>query len=186
MDENSGLLHWIFRSSRSEVFCKRGVFNNYANFTGKDLCGSVLFNKAAGRRPATLFKKRLRYGCFPVNFARFRTPPVLCWLCSKSTVRTSEWLHLIMLWYFYCGVISGDTLTKYFVLLNISKQLLNKFQVTIYMSFWWAMSSFKMTSSTLIKYSYIELWTGISLAEIFRQKNCKGLLTTTVRSYEVL
>ena len=42
MDENSGLLHWIFGDSRSEVFCKRGVFNNYANSSGKDLCGSVL------------------------------------------------------------------------------------------------------------------------------------------------
>ena len=30
-----------------------------------------LFNKVAGLRPATLFKKRLWHRCFPVNFAKF-------------------------------------------------------------------------------------------------------------------
>ena len=41
-----------FRSSHPVLFCK---------FTGKRLCQS----------PATLLKKRLRYRCFPVNFAIF-------------------------------------------------------------------------------------------------------------------
>ena len=30
-----------------------------------------LFNKVAGLRLATFFKKRLRHRCFPVNFAKF-------------------------------------------------------------------------------------------------------------------
>ena len=60
------LLH---RSSRPEVFCKKGVPRNFAIFTGKDLCQSVFF------RPATLLKKRLWHTCFPVNSAKFlRTP----------------------------------------------------------------------------------------------------------------
>ena len=33
---------------------------------------SVLFNKVAGLRPVTLFKKRLWHRCFPVNFAKFK------------------------------------------------------------------------------------------------------------------
>ena len=31
-----------------EVFCKKGVLRNLANFTGKHLCQSLFFNKVAG------------------------------------------------------------------------------------------------------------------------------------------
>ena len=55
----------VFRSSRPEVFWKKGVLRNFAKFTGKHLCQSLFFNKVAGLRP----------GCFPVNFTKFlRTP----------------------------------------------------------------------------------------------------------------
>ena len=60
-----------FRSSRPEVFCKKGVQRNFAKFTGKHLCQSFFFNKVVDLRPATLFKKRLWHRCFPVNFAKF-------------------------------------------------------------------------------------------------------------------
>ena len=40
-----------------------------AEFTGKHLCWS-LFNKVAGRQTCNFFKKRLQYGCFPVNISR--------------------------------------------------------------------------------------------------------------------
>ena len=36
------------RSSRSEVFCKKGVLRNFAKFVGKHLCQSLFFNKVAG------------------------------------------------------------------------------------------------------------------------------------------
>ena len=42
-----------FRSSRLEVFCRKGVLRNFAKFTGKHLCQSLFFNKVAGLRPAT-------------------------------------------------------------------------------------------------------------------------------------
>ena len=42
-----------------EVFCKKKVLRNFAKFTGKPLCQSLIFNKVAGVRPATLLKKRL-------------------------------------------------------------------------------------------------------------------------------
>ena len=55
----------VFRSSRPEVFWKKGVLRNFVKFTGKHLCQSLFFDKVAG----------LRHGCFPVNFAKFlRTP----------------------------------------------------------------------------------------------------------------
>ena len=59
------------RSSRPEVFCRKGVFENFANFKGKHLCQSLFFNKVATLRPATLLKKRPMHRCFPVNFDKF-------------------------------------------------------------------------------------------------------------------
>ena len=38
------------RSSRKEVFCKKGVLGNFAKFTGKHLCQSIFFNKVADLR----------------------------------------------------------------------------------------------------------------------------------------
>ena len=37
----------ICRSSRPEVFCKKGVLKNFGKFTGKHLCQSLCFNKVA-------------------------------------------------------------------------------------------------------------------------------------------
>ena len=38
------------RSSRPEVFCKKGVLRNFVKFTGKHMCQSLFFNKVAGAR----------------------------------------------------------------------------------------------------------------------------------------
>ena len=60
---NQTMITVHLRSSRPEVFCKKGVLSNFAKFTGKHLCQSLYFNKVASLR------------CFPVNFAKFlRTP----------------------------------------------------------------------------------------------------------------
>ena len=40
-----------------EVFCKKGVLKNFANFTGKYLCWSLFFNKAAVLQPASFLKE---------------------------------------------------------------------------------------------------------------------------------
>ena len=67
------------RSSRQEVFCKKGVVRNFAKFTGKHLCQS--FNKVAGW-PATVLKKRLTqvFSCefckLSKNTFSYRTCPV--------------------------------------------------------------------------------------------------------------
>ena len=73
------------RSSRLEVFCRKGVLRNFAKFTGKHLRQSLSLNKVAGLRPGTLLKKRLRRRCFPVDFPKFlRTPPVAASETSKQ------------------------------------------------------------------------------------------------------
>ena len=63
------------RSSLPEVFCTKGVLRNFAKFTGKHLCQSLIFNKVTGLRPATLLKKRFWHSRFPMNFAKFQTTP---------------------------------------------------------------------------------------------------------------
>ena len=65
------------RSSRLDVSCRKGVFRNFAKFTGKHLRQSLSFNKVAGLRPATLLKKRLRHRYFPVDFPKFLRIPSL-------------------------------------------------------------------------------------------------------------
>ena len=70
------------RSSRPEVFCKKGVLRNFAKFTGKHLCQSLFINKVVGLRPATLIKKDSGTGVFLLilgNFQKhrfYRTPPL--------------------------------------------------------------------------------------------------------------
>ena len=65
----------LFKSSRPEVFCEKGVLIDVKKFTGKHLCRSLFFNKLRGLRPAILLKKRFSHGCFPMNFATsLRTP----------------------------------------------------------------------------------------------------------------
>ena len=51
-------------------FVRKGVFRNFAKFTGKHLCQSLLFNKIAGLRPATLFKMRLQHRYFSADIAK--------------------------------------------------------------------------------------------------------------------
>ena len=65
------------RSRHRRCSVRKGVFRNFAKFTGKHLCQSLFLNKVAGLRPATLLKKRPWHRCFPVNFARFLRTPFL-------------------------------------------------------------------------------------------------------------
>ena len=78
----------MIRSSRLEVFFKKGVPTNFAKLTGKHMCQSLFFNDVAGFRPTTLLKKRLWQRYFPVSFAKFvRTH------YRTSPVATSRWFR---------------------------------------------------------------------------------------------
>ena len=56
-----------------ELFCKKGVLRNFANFTGKHLCSSSLLREL--KEVYSFIKKRLRHRRFPEEFTKFlRTP----------------------------------------------------------------------------------------------------------------
>ena len=54
-----------FRSSHWRCSVRIGVLGNFTKFTGKHLCQSIIFNK---NETLDLFKKKLSYIGFPVNF----------------------------------------------------------------------------------------------------------------------
>ena len=71
------------RSSRPEVFCKKGVLRNFAKFTEKHLCRSLFLSIVAGLRSAILFKKETLAQVFSCEFCEiaentfsYRKPPV--------------------------------------------------------------------------------------------------------------
>ena len=67
----------VSRSSPREVFRKKGVLKNFAKCTEKYPCWSLLLNKVAGLKPATLLKERLQRMCFLVNLAKIFKNTVL-------------------------------------------------------------------------------------------------------------
>ena len=76
----------LYRSSRPEVFCEKGVLRNFAKFTGKHLCHRVSF-----------LKKGLWYRCFPTckyykvskNTYSYRTPSLAASVCNISIVNVN-------------------------------------------------------------------------------------------------
>ena len=90
-------LNYIFylnlRSSRPDVFCKKGVLRNFIKFAGKHLCQRLSFNKVAGPRPVTLLKKSLQHRYFPVDFMKF--------LRTSFYMEHLRWL-LLNLFLFFC------------------------------------------------------------------------------------
>ena len=95
------------RSSRPKVFYKIGALNYFTKFTEKHFYQrlffnkSLFFNKVACLRPATLFKKRLWYRRFPVNFAKFLRIPFytdyLQWLFLCSQILPFYLLSILIL-----------------------------------------------------------------------------------------
>ena len=77
----------LYRSSHPEVFCRKGVFRNFAKFTRNHLRQSFIFDKVTGLRPATLLIIRLLHRCFPENFAKF--------LRTLFSTEHLQWLLLI-------------------------------------------------------------------------------------------
>ena len=65
------LCHVRIRSSRQELFCKKGILRNFAKFTGKRLCQSLFFKKETLAQMFScefyeIFKKFLSYRTSPV------------------------------------------------------------------------------------------------------------------------
>ena len=84
---------YLNRSSRPDVFYKKGVLRNFTKFTRKRLCQSLFFSKAAGLTPATLFKKETLVQGFSCEFCEIskniflhRTPLVAASVSSKHSI----------------------------------------------------------------------------------------------------
>ena len=67
----------MHRSSHLGCSMKKGVLKNFVNFTGKNLCQGLFFNKVVGLRPAILLEKEIWHRCFPVKFTKFLRAPFL-------------------------------------------------------------------------------------------------------------
>ena len=73
-------MHLIgFRSSRREVFCKKGVLRNLAKVTEKHLCQSLVFLKGT---LAQVFS--CEYGEISRNTFSYRLPPVTASVASST------------------------------------------------------------------------------------------------------
>ena len=96
---------WIYlgRSSCPEVFCKKDVLRNIAKLTGKHLCQSLFFDKVAGLRLLFVLKKRLWYGCSPVNFVKFLRALFLTehlrWLLLSGPTLHKQGRRKLFLWW---------------------------------------------------------------------------------------
>ena len=82
----------LLRSSRLEVFWKKGVLRNFAKFTGKHLCQSLFFNNVAGLKACNFIEKENLAQVFSMNFAKFlntffyRTPPMAASVCYHEWI----------------------------------------------------------------------------------------------------
>ena len=83
----------MYRYSRPEVFCKKGVLGNFAKFIGKHLCQNLFFNKVAGLRPepCNFVKKETLAQVFSCEFCEisrntfsYRTLPVAASECKLA------------------------------------------------------------------------------------------------------
>ena len=79
------------RSSHPEVFLSKDVLKNFAKFTDKHLCRSLLFNKVAGWKPETVrsshWRCSVKKGVLK-NFENF-TGENLCW--SLFLIKLKFW-----------------------------------------------------------------------------------------------
>ena len=120
------------RSSRPEVFCEKGVLENFTKFIWKHLCQGLFSNKVADLSPATLLKMRLWHRCFPVNFVRFLRTPFftenLWWLLLKNKQRkgfSSDYLWNIN----FCCVqhaTKPNLIAAFYCMLQVSKFTVSK------------------------------------------------------------
>ena len=96
----------IIYGSSYQSFCKKGVFKNFAKFTGKYLCQSLFLHKNAGLpQTCNFFKKEALAQVFSCEFCKvfrnnffYRTTPV-----AASVNNTPSALHIC-----FPGKVSQD------------------------------------------------------------------------------
>ena len=96
------LLHIFSRSKTSQKQSPGGLLWKRCSYRFRKitqhLCYSLIFNKVADLRSATLLRKKLWHRCFPVNFAKFTKMPFLrkhlWWLLLTSVLASFHPLKL--------------------------------------------------------------------------------------------
>ena len=84
---------FCYRSSRPEVFYKKGVLKTFAKFAEKHLCKNLFFNKAEGwRLKVCSFIKK---SCFSLNIAKFLITAFSKKICKQllQTTLQTEFLQ---------------------------------------------------------------------------------------------
>ena len=74
-----------------EVFYKKGVLENFANFTGKNLFKPI-FDKVAGLKTCEYIEKRLQYRSFPIKFWKFLRTSFLKNICER--LLPTRWISI--------------------------------------------------------------------------------------------
>ena len=91
-----GRFAWFFdfmlKTSRTEVFCKKGALNHLVKFTEQSLLRGYFSIKVVSLQSATLLKRRLQHRCFPVNVVKYLRTPILI----KKRRRTVVLLILLL------------------------------------------------------------------------------------------
>ena len=67
----------MLKTSRTEVFCKKGALNHLVKFTEQSLLRGSFSIKVVSLQSATLLKRRLQHRCFPVNVVKYLRTPIL-------------------------------------------------------------------------------------------------------------
>ena len=92
---------FLFQKQPPEVFCRKSVLKNFANFIGKHLYWSLFFMKFQTFSAFQLFYKRtLTQDIFFVKFAKFLWTPILKYICEQLTAcliwnmasRSKQWV----------------------------------------------------------------------------------------------
>ena len=73
MISRNAIWNWITRSSRPEVFLRKGILNICSKFTGEHLCRSAILIKLQ----SNFIEIALRPGCSPVNLLHIFRPSFL-------------------------------------------------------------------------------------------------------------
>ena len=85
----------IYGSSHRRCSVEKGVYKNFANFTGKNLFWSLFLIKFQGQA-CNFIKKRLQHRCFPAKFAKFLRTPILENICERLLLNLSGMLRSSM------------------------------------------------------------------------------------------
>ena len=139
------------RSSRREVFCRKDVLRNFANFSGKHLYQSLFFNKVPGL--SLFFKKETLAQVFFREFCDIfkstcfnRTPLLAASVCPVKLypkrysfkLQVIKFANLIqsLMQFIFSFIVRQEAYSYSAFKYNIQVPFSEKFQMALYVSVW--------------------------------------------------